>query len=445
MFAGSWIGAIKTGGISLRIIFNLTYHDNDSLSVTLDSPDQGARGIKIGPVIVDGKNIQIQAAMIAGIYNGVLENDTLIKGTWRQGPQSIELDLSRLKGEFRVNRPQEPKPPFPYTEREVTFLNSRQDISLAGTLTIPEGKGPFPAAVLVTGSGSQNRNEELLGHKPFLVLADHLARNGIAVLRYDDRGIGGSKGDPATATTADLATDALAAFGFLGSVPEVNIKKSGIIGHSEGGIIVAMAAAENRRIGWIISLAGTGVSGFEIIQRQLSDLNLASGMSANENELAVSENEKILKVLIEEKDNQKAHGKMYQVYSEILRDKNTSEAEKEKLLQSFSATTPQAALTWMRYFISTDPAVFWKKVRCPVLAINGMKDLQVAHEINLPAIEKAVRAGGNKKIVTMALPGLNHLFQHSTTGLPSEYGNIEETFSSEALKIISDWIKNTVR
>jgi hypothetical protein len=213
--AGSWLGKINTGAIELRIIFNLSLIGKDSLVATLDSPDQGAKNIKLGTVTFTGETLRIVAPLLLAEYEGTVKNDTVIEGTWTQRGNTVPLNIVKLKATFALNRPQEPKPPYPYTTEDVTFKNEKFNIDLAGTLTVPSGKGPFPAVILITGSGAQNRNEELMGHKPFMVIADFLARNGIAVLRYDDRGVGKSQGNYVTSTSADLATDAEAAFNFL--------------------------------------------------------------------------------------------------------------------------------------------------------------------------------------------------------------------------------------
>jgi alpha-beta hydrolase superfamily lysophospholipase len=437
---GSWLGKINTGAIELRVIFNLSLIAKDSLISTLDSPDQGAKDIKLGTVTLKGETLRIVAPLLLAEYNGSIINDTLIEGTWKQGANTMPLNLVKLKAAFTINRPQEPKPPFPYTTEDVSFNNDKFNIKLAGTLTIPSGKGPFPAVILITGSGAQNRNEELMGHKPFMVIADYLTRHGIAVLRYDDRGVGKSQGSYATSTSADLATDAEAAFIFLKNDTSINLKSIGLMGHSEGGLIAPMVGASNPGISFIVSLAGPGVTGEQIIIRQAQDIGRLSGMTEDAVQEAIATNKKLYAVLREEKDNNKAEVKILALYKEILEKKETSIEDTEKAINSLKATFGASVYTWFRYFIMTDPSLFWKKVKCPVLALNGEKDLQVAADENLPAIEKALKESGNKSVKTEKLPGLNHLFQHCKTGLPAEYGNIEETFSPDALKIISDWI-----
>lgn len=437
---GSWMGKINAGAIPLRIIFNLSLNEKDSLVATLDSPDQGVKNIRIGPVAFSDNHLKISAPLLLGEYSGTLKNDTLIEGTWKQAGQTYDLELLKLRTAFSIIRPQEPKPPYPYVEKEVEFMNDKFNIRLAGTLTVPQGKGPFPAVIMITGSGAQNRNEEIMGHKPFMVIADWLTRNGIAVLRYDDRGVGKSQGNYAASTSIDLATDATAAFSYLKADPAINPGMIGFIGHSEGGLIAPIIASENKAVAFIVSLAGPGLPGDRIISRQSADISRVMGLSDEAIEESLAVNQKLFQILKKEPDNNKASEKMNAAYKEILEKKNTSPEESEKAIKQLQASLNPAALTWLRYFISTDPADFWRRVKCPVLALNGEKDLQVFAAENLPAIEKALKSSGNKSVKTMMLPGLNHLFQHCTTGAPSEYSSIEETFSPEALKIISDWI-----
>ena len=437
---GSWLGKIAAGPINMRIIFNLFSEKNDSLVATLDSPDQGVKNIKMGTVTIDGDSLRIVAPLLLAEYNGIVQNDTLIKGTWKQAGKIFPLDIVKLRTDINLNRPQEPKPPYPYKSEEVSFTNSKFNIKLSGTLTVPKGDGPFPAVVLISGSGPQNRDEELMGHKPFLVLADYLTRNGIAVLRYDDRGFGKSQGDFITATSADLATDAEAAFTFLAKRDDIQNEGTGLIGHSEGGLIASVVASTNREVAFVISLAGTGVPGEQIILRQSADISRASGV--NEDKILESEktNKRLFDVLKKENDNMTASEKMVEQYKMIMLKNNYTEEEIENGAKEIKSSLNPAGLSWFRYFLKTDPAKFWKKVKCPVLALNGEKDLQVAADENLPAIEKALKSSGNKSSAFIMLPGLNHLFQPCTTGLPAEYVDIEETISPEVLKIISDWI-----
>jgi dienelactone hydrolase len=442
LLPGSWLGKIAVNSVEIRLVFNLKLNDKDSIVATADSPDQGAKNIPLGRVILNNEKITIQAPLLVAEYNGTIINDTTINGTWTQGGGNYPVNLKKLKTTFALNRPQEPKPKFPYISDDVTFTNSKFNIQLAGTLTIPEGEGPFPAVILITGSGGQNRNEELLGHKPFLVISDWLTRNGIAVLRYDDRGVGKSKGSQLNATSADFATDAEAAFNYLKNNAKINPKAIGLMGHSEGGLIAPIVASSNPGIAFIVSLSGPGVTGQQVIIRQSEEIGRLSGVSEEKIRKATETNKRLYAILRKEKDDKKAELKILALYKEILEKEKTSKEDTEKAVNQLKATFSASSYPWFRYFLFTDPAIFWKKVKCPVLALNGEKDLQVAAHENLPAIEKALKSTGNNSVKTVQLPGLNHLFQHSDKGLPSEYGTIEETFSPEALKIISDWILN---
>ncbi len=438
---GSWMGKLNTGAITLRVVFNLSLVEKDSLVATLDSPDQGAKNIKLGLVTLSGDNIKISAGALLAEYNGTFRNDTLIEGKWTQAGNSIDLPLIKLKAVFAINRPQEPKPPYPYKSEDVNFGNKITGKSLSGTITIPEGKGPFPVVIMISGSGAQNRNEELMGHKPFMVIADHLTRNGIAVLRYDDRGVGKSQGNYASATTADLATDAEAAFIYLKGRTDIDPGKIGLAGHSEGGLIAPVVASSVPDVAFIVSLAGPGVKGEQLLHRQNRDISIISGADMKQAEEGISVNKKLFGVLKKETDNAIAAEKVKAVYIKELQKSGVTGDKIDEAVKKLNSSLGPESYNWFRYFIMTDPAQFWKRVKCPVLALNGEKDLQVAADENLAAIEKALRSGGNNSYTIMSIPGLNHLFQHCTTGLPAEYGEIEETFSPEVLKIISDWIQ----
>src|SRR5664279_4743701 len=435
---GSWLGKLSVQGIQLRLVFNLKLNEKDSLIATLDSPDQGAKNIPLGSVIVVDKKLTIAAPKLLGEYKGTITGDSTIEGVWTQRGADYTVNLNKLKAPFFVNRPQEPKPPFPYTSEEVSFTNDKFNIKLAGTLTMPEGPGPFKAVIMITGSGAQNRNEEIMGHKPFLVIADYLSRHGIAVLRYDDRGVGGSQGKYSEATSADLATDAEAAFNFLKNNTTVSSAEIGFAGHSEGGLIAPIVAASNTAVGFIVSLAGPGVSGEEIILRQTAEISRISGVKESDIKESIETNKKVYGILKKEKDNKKAEAMIVDLFRKTQEKKKMSEEDTEKAVNQLKMSFGENQYTWFRYFIMTNPSTFWKKVKCPVLALNGEKDLQVAADENLPAIKKALK--GNNSVKIVLLPGLNHLFQHCKTGLPAEYNTIEETFSPEALKIIADWI-----
>jgi pimeloyl-ACP methyl ester carboxylesterase len=334
-----------------------------------------------------------------------------------------------------LNRPQEPKKPYPYDEEEVDYENKRDGVKLAGTLTLPRGKGPFPAALLITGSGPQDRNESLLGHKPFLVLADYLTRQGIVVLRVDDRGVGGSTGSVPDSTTENFAADVTTGIEFLKTRKEIDPKHIGLIGHSEGGLIAPLVAAQNGDVAFIVLMAGTGLTGEEILYLQGALILKAGGASAEQLAKQRATQEGMFKILKEEKDPATAEKRLHEELS-----RNLTEEAKKKSEQAIAAQIKRANTPWFRYFLTLDPRPALRKVKCPVLALNGENDLQVPATENLREIEAALKAGGNKDVTIVSLPKLNHLFQTSETGSMSEYAKIEETIAPVALKTIGDWV-----
>lgn len=445
MLVGTWMGRLESNGMYLRLVFNISVNSQDTLKATMESPDQGTVIIPMGNVLLDDDIIVMEAKFIGGKYSGKATTEKKIEGTWEQSGLSFPLNLEKQEAPVRINRPQEPVPPFPYRSEEVTFLNEDGAITLAGTLTIPEGIGPFPAAILITGSGPQDRDESLMGHKPFAVIADHLTRNGIAVLRYDDRGVGKSKGEYSKATSADLATDALAALKYLTTRSEISKESIGLIGHSEGGFIAAIVASQNSGVGWIISLAGPGVTGEEVIHKQNEELALAMGSTPEDVASAIEINKKLFAVLKKTSDNAEAEEEMVKVLSKELKKIDVSEEVIKERVNNLRLTFGASAYTWFRFFLITDPAMYWTKVKSPVLVLNGEKDLQVNASINTAAIAEALKAGGNTSYEVKIFPGLNHLFQNCKTGLVGEYGVIEETISPEVLAAMSLWIRGKTR
>ncbi|MHC4243931.1 MAG: alpha/beta hydrolase family protein, partial [Planctomycetota bacterium] len=345
-----------------------------------------------------------------------------------------------------LHRPQEPKKPYPYIEEEVTYENEKAGIKLAGTLTLPRSEGPFPAVILITGSGGQDRNETIFGHRPFLVLSDHLTRKGIAVLRVDDRGVGGSTGNLFKSTIEDFAGDVLTGVKYLKSRNEINHNKIGLIGHSEGGDIAPIAAARSSDVAFIILMAGTGVTVEEFMYLQSDLLLKAAGASENVLAMQHTSSKQILDILKQEKDNTVAEKKIRKIMTDFLM--KLSKEEKETLGASEATMENQLKTVlspWFRFFLTYDPKSALMKVKCPVLAINGQLDLQVPPKENLSAIEEALKAGGNTNYTIRELPNHNHLFQRAQTGTISEYAKIEETISPIALKAITQWIlKQTI-
>ena len=443
---GSWLGSLQAGGARLRIVFHIVADEDGSLSATMDSPDQGALGIVVGEVSSEDAHVRLGLPNIGGVYEGILINDGLkMEGTWHQSGMTFPLELERTEEVPQVNRPQEPLRPFPYEEENVRYRNDPAGVDIAGTLTLPPGDGPFPVVLLITGSGPQERNETIVGHKPFLVLADHLTRRGIAVLRVDDRGIGESTGTFATATSEDFAGDVRAGVAFLKDHDRINGDLIGLIGHSEGGMIAPMVAAESDDVAFIVLMAGTGINGEELLYLQSQLINRANGAGEETIRKNHDLQKRIFTIVKETPDPVAATQKLNAFAATYLEEISASElAELGLTEQTLKAQLIQLNTPWFRYFLTYDPVPALEKVTVPVLALNGEKDLQVPPKENLRTIEQALKAGGNTQFTVRELPGLNHLFQTSTNGSPNEYAVIEETISPVALNLISSWITKEI-
>jgi pimeloyl-ACP methyl ester carboxylesterase len=438
--SGDWYGALRIGTNQLRLNFNFTKTDTGYTGKMI-SLDQSSTPIPMQWVTFDQQELSFKTTVANIEYTGVWK-DGLINGTFKQSGRTMPLELGRAKIEKKTaaKRPQEPKAPFPYPSEDISFPNSIDNIILAGTLTLPATEGKFPAVVLISGSGPQDRNEEIMGHKPFLVLADHLSRNGIAVLRYDDRGVAKSTGNFSASTSADFSRDALAAVNYLKTRKEIDPGKIGLIGHSEGGLIAPMAAVQSKDIAYIVLLAGPGVPGKDIIQLQ-GEL-IARAMGANEVDIRASGDimKELMNIVTSGKDssviNDEFKTALSRSYSNLPDSVKTNISE--TVFQNQYATLKEP---WMKYFLAYDPSTALKKIKIPVLALNGSMDLQVSPAQNLPVIKVALEKARNKKFVIKELPGLNHLFQEAKTGLPSEYAEIEQTLSPLMLKEITNWLK----
>ncbi|RMB64171.1 alpha/beta hydrolase [Dokdonia sinensis] len=442
---GDWNAMLKVMGQELPLVLHIS-EQNGTYKTTLDSPKQGAMGIEASATTFINDTLNVEVKAIGMTYEGVYQENGNVVGTFQQGGMQLPLELTReaIISE-PVNRPQEPIKPYPYKEEEVTFENTEAGITLAGTLTIPKSimaSKAYPAVILISGSGPQNRDEELLGHKPFLVLSDYLTRQGFAVLRYDDRGTAQSTGDFASATSEDLATDAQAAFEFLLSRKQINPNKIGFAGHSEGGLIAPMVAAKNKDVAFIALLAGVGQPGAELLADQRYLIGKAQGMSEETLKKNRIGAENIYKIINDNTGDDEVIIEKATIYL-----KNALTQNPELVPQGMSVDQlieqqlNQLTTPWFQYFLKTDPSPTLEKVQCPVLAINGSLDLQVPSQKNLSLIEEHVKKGGNDDVTTVEIPNLNHLFQTAETGSPTEYGAIEETFSPVALEIIGNWIK----
>ena len=404
---GTWSGKLDVQGTKISLVFHL-----DEENPTMDSPDQGAKGIPIEVTRTATGSITIKVPSIGATYEGLWLIKQIV-GTFKQMGASLPLTLT--PGEEKLNRPQTPVGPFPYTTEEVSFANG--DAVLKGTLVLPEGcSRKTPVLVMVTGSGLQNRDEEIYEHKPFAVIADALARAGIATLRYDDRGFGESTGDLVNCTTEDLKADALAGIGLL----RERFDKVGVIGHSEGGTIALMLAAENKA-DFIVSLAGMVVSGKETLLWQNRVSLATAGIPAE----TIDSYCKALETVF---DASTAGMPLPSISQFDL---------PAALSQNLSAVMRQLSMPYLKHFVSLDVRPLLGGISCPVLALNGTKDMQVDADSNLGALRIGLPDKPCNKLE--AVEGVNHLFQHCRTGMPTEYRDIEETFAPEVLETLVEW------
>ncbi|WP_299702962.1 alpha/beta fold hydrolase [uncultured Pontibacter sp.] len=443
--AGSWKGVLDISGTKLPLVLHISADPSGALSATMDSPQQGARGIPVQEVRLTQDSLYLNIKAIGGVYVGRVTSPETIEGHWKQGGYALPMQLT--KGAYEAQRrKQEPTKPYPYQETEVSVENKAAGISLAGTLTMPQGKGPYPAVILFTGSGPQDRDMTVLGHKPFLVLADHLTRQGIAVLRLDDRGTGKSEGSATSATTQDFATDAQAAYTFLKGHKEVNAKKIGLLGLSEGALIAAKVAAANKDVAFVVLMAGSAVPGTELLVAQNEAIFSAAGIPDQTLQKLLKMRRAQFETAASEGDVDVASKKIRTIEQEAKAQFTAQEIQQLGLsAQSENSLVAQLSSPWMRYYLAYDPAPTLRQLKMPVLALNGSKDLQVPAAANLAATQKALKASGNKHYTVKELPGLNHLFQTANTGLHTEYAAIEETMAPVALETISAWIKGVVK
>jgi uncharacterized protein len=430
---GQWYGALNIAGTQLRIVVNIS-KTTDGYACTLDSPDQGAKGIPVASTTFENGLLHFKVNMPKLEYKGEWKDGKII-GKLYQGGQEIPLDLGKEEVKTKpINRPQTPSKPYPYYTEEVKFENTAAKVTLAGSLTLPAKEGSYPVVVLISGSGPQDRDEELFNHRPFLVIADYFTKQGIGVLRYDDRGYKESTGDFRAATSADFASDVLSAVKFLKARKEV--KQIGLVGHSEGGLIAPMVASKNNNIDFIVLMAGPGISGSDILILQQELISRASGISEAEIVSNKKINTEIYNVLKKSKNDQKLRNKIETLMKKSGGEKVSGEEIKKQVDQ---ITGP-----WFFYFLKHDPKPYISNVKCPVLAVNGGLDLQVPADINLNAIKKYLDKAKNKNVMIKKYEGLNHLFQETKTGSPEEYGAIEQTIAPQVLEDMARWILNII-
>ena len=425
---GYWKGQLNLGVQKLEVAFDIKATD-EGYSATLDVPAQGASDIPVDETVIQDNHLQLTMSAMGATYSGTYKEDR-IEGEFKQRGMSFPLNLERGTKESQQARPQDPKPPFDYRVKEVSFINEKEGNTLTGTLTIPKGKGPFPAMVLVSGSGQENRDEELMNHRPFWVIADYCARHGVAVLRYDDRGMGGSTGEVEGATTMDFSYDAEAAFDFLRKQKHIDASRVGILGHSEGGVINFMVSARRPEVAFLVSLAGPSVNGIEVLKAQSEAIMRAQGLPEEAVAMSSAVNDQLYGIIADSENREEADS--------LLRNLVKGWGYNEELTEQ---TVGQLASPWMYYFLRYDPTEAIVKTTCPALLLNGSKDLQVIASQNLPGYEKIIAEHGKTNLTLRELPDLNHLFQHCTTGSPDEYFTIDETLSPEVLEMMVEFVK----
>lgn len=444
-FVGMWEGKI-TAGMDIKVIFTIRQDESKKFTATMDVPGQGIKEMTASEVVVSNDSIVISIKEFGGSYAGKQTDGSTIQGEWRQGINTA-LQLKKIENIQSIRRPQTPVPPFPYKSEDIIYTNKDKTIRYGATITIPDGNGPFPAIVLITGSGQQNRDEEVAYHKPFAVIADHLTRNGFIVLRVDDRGMGQTTGEVHAATTLDFSEDVSVGIDYLKNRKEVDKKRIALLGHSEGGMIAQILASTRTDIAAIVLLAAPGKRGDEVLTEQNRELYTLAGLPkeyvnsyielysrliAHANGRPDSETVKTQVVTQVEEWLQKTPKNIVVATTGIIHEES-----KAKFIKQF---TDILSVPWIQYFVAYDPAHYVEKITCPVFALNGSRDVQIVSKANLAAIETALKNGKSNDYQIKEYEGLNHLFQKCKTCTIKEYGDLDETISVEVLQDIASWL-----
>ncbi len=447
-FSGVWTGKIQA--FDLTVVLNISEKDG-KLSATMDSPDQGVKGIACDQVSVSGNTVTVSISVAGANYIGTLSEDKkTLTGKFNQGGGSFDLVLGKDGIPAAKPKPQTPQPPFSYHSEDIEYDNAGKTVHLAATLTYPKTGGKFPVAVLISGSGQQDRDETLMGHKPFAVIADRLTKLGFAVLRVDDRGTGKSTGEVEKASSADFAKDVITSINYLKGRKEIDAKRIGLIGHSEGGLIASIVAAETNDINFMILLAGPGIKGADLLAEQGEQVILQSGVSKEAVQNYLPLYKKFIQFSAEGLDSATYVTKAREAFTtwkaasdpalvkEVgFTDSASTQAIFENLISSFTAP-------WMQFFLASDASALLEKTSAKVLALNGEKDVQVLANSNIEGIKRALKKSKSPSYEVKILPGLNHLFQKCTLCTVAEYGMLEETFSEAALVEMASWLQKNV-
>jgi uncharacterized protein len=460
---GTWEGSLNVQGNQIPIVFHISKDSANKLIASFDSPSQHAFNLPCSEVILKDDSVNLIMPIIKGKYTGLLSKDNKqVDGFWFQGPGSLPLSITKTSETAVVKehkRPQTPKPPFPYNSDDVVYMNADKSLQYGATLTYPKTDSinlsanakTYPAVLLITGSGQQDRDENLFDHKPFAIIADYLTRNGFAVLRVDDQGIGKSTGNFGQATTADFAKDVEASLDFLEKQSMVNKEKIGLIGHSEGGMIAPMVADERKEIEFIVLLAGPGIPIIDLMQQQMEAVSLSEGSSPAEAKAGGQLMHIVWEEAVKNEDSAttvKNIRMKIDTWSKTLDTgtlakikKNNTSAINSQIAQAMSLLNGK----WYKYFISFNPQPYLQKLNCKVLALNGSKDVQVVAEPNLNGIRSSLKKSKSPEYEVIEIPGLNHLFQTCIKCSPSEYNDLEESFSPKALDIMGNWLQKNVQ
>lgn len=446
-FEGIWEGKVNVGGMDLRVFFTLKQDENKKFTATMDLPDNGVKGIESQDVIVNNDSLIINIKEFQGSYSGKIINQTTITGYWKQGITTA-LELKKVEKVHVIHKPQTPLPPFSYKSEEVIYSNNNSSIQYGATITMPNGKGPFPAVILITGSGQQNRDEEIAGHKPFAVIADYLTKEGFAVLRVDDRGVGKTTGVVITATTLDFADDVSTGLDYLLTRKEIDKGRLGLIGHSEGGMIAPILAAKRKDISAIVLLAAPGQATTEILIEQNEAFYTSRGLSKEYVESYKDLYSSIIRLMKNNPDKETAKIKVTAEVENWLKKTpanivvaTTGIINDNKKALFIKELIEVYGSTWFHYFLNYEPKQFLEKLTCKVLAINGSKDVQIFSQENLAGIKASLTKSKSKGFQIKEYEGLNHLFQKCNSCTVQEYGTLEETISTDVLKDITAWLK----
>ena len=461
---GNWEGRLNASGTLIPIVFHISKDKVNKYSATFDSPDQKAFNLPCSEVIITADSVILIMKVLGGKYAGrISEDKKQLSGKWYQGPGSLPLNVSKTSDKVVIKeqkRPQTPNPPFPYKSEDVEYDNADKSIHFGATFTVPlpdSGVNYFrapvyPTVLLITGSGRQDRDENIFNHKPFAVIADYLTRQGMAVLRVDDRGMGKTTGNFDRSTSADFAKDVEAGIDYLKTRNDVDTAGIGLLGHSEGGMIAPMVASERTDVKFIVLLAGPGVKITELMEQQSVDIIASGGISRKKLESYRLMYRELVSIIMAEKDVAIATEKANLVFKNWQKGESpslvmrTTGVEDEKSLVAYiNKMGTQLNQPWFKYFMKADPAIYLTRLKCAVLALNGEKDIQVSAKPNLAAIKNALEKSKSVKYSTQEIPGLNHLFQHCKKCSVAEYGELEETFAPGALEIIGKWIKEAIK